>query len=195
VGGGTLTGGSGTNTLTLTSAGTANLGGVSKIGTIILAAGNSTVTVTDTTLSGGSVSLLDGASGNNTVSAAGDTSASTGKTLTYFTGTGTDSFTGGFENDRVHVSAAAVGGDTLTGGSGANTLTLSSAGSANLGGVSKFGTIILAAGNSTVTVTDKTLPSVPMMMRHRPPGNLDLRARKDHRSHAHAPETDRGSGR
>ena len=40
-----------------------------------------------------------------------------------------------------------------------------------------------------------TVPSVPMMMRHRPPGNLDLRARKDHRSHAHAPETDRGSGR
>ena len=33
-------------------------------------------------------------------------------------------------------------------------------------------------------------PSVPMKMRHRPAGNLDLRARKDHLSHAHAPETD-----
>ena len=122
MGGDTLTGGSGANTLILTSAGTANLGGVSKFGTIDLAAGNSTVTVTDTTLSGGAVALNDGASGNNTVSAAGDTSASTGKTLNYFTGTGTDSFTGGFENDAVHVSAAAVGGDTLTGGSGTNTL-------------------------------------------------------------------------
>jgi len=36
-------------------------------------------TMTDATLSGGSVSLHDGASGNNTVSAAGDTAASTGK--------------------------------------------------------------------------------------------------------------------
>ena len=38
-------------------------------------------------------------------------------------------------------------------------------------------------------------PSVPMMMRHLPPGNLDLRARKDHLSHAHATETDRCGGR
>ncbi len=50
-----------------------------------------------------------------------------------------------------------MGGDTLTGGSGTNTLMLTSAGAANLGGVSKFTTIDLAAGNSTVTVTDKTL--------------------------------------
>ena len=157
VGGDTLTGGSGTNTLTLTSAGSVNLGGVSKFGTIKLAAGNSTVTVTDKTLSGGTVTINDGASSNNTVSAAGDTAASTGKTLIYAAGTGKDSFTGGFENDSVRVSAAAVGGDTLTGGSGTNTLTLTSAGSVNLGGVTKFATINLAAGNSGVTVTDKTL--------------------------------------
>jgi hypothetical protein len=147
----------GTNTLTLTGAGSANLGGVSKFGTIVLAAGNNTVTVTDKTLSGGTVTINDGASGNNSVSAAGDTAASKGKTLNYTTGAGTDSFTGGFENDVVRVSAASVGGDTLTGGSGTNTLTLASAGSANLGGVSKFATINLAVGNSTVTVTDKTL--------------------------------------
>ena len=134
VGGDTLTGGSGTNTLVLTSAGTLSLGGVSKFGTIDLAAGNSTVTVTDTTLSGGSVTINDGASGNNTISAAGDTSASKGKTLTYYTGSGTDSFTGGFENDTVDVSAAAVGGDTLTGGSGTNTLVLTSAGTSTWAG-------------------------------------------------------------
>ena len=104
----------------LTSAGVLNLGGVSKFSTIDLAAGNSTVTVTNTTLSSGKMSLLDGASGNNTVSAASDTSASTGKSFLYYTGPGTDSFTGGFENDSVRVSAAAVGGDTLTGGSGGN---------------------------------------------------------------------------
>lgn len=39
-----------------------------------------------------------------------------------------------------------------------------------------------------------TEPSVPMMMRHLPPESLDLKARKDHLSHAHAPETDRCSG-
>src|SRR6185437_8290108 len=156
-GGDTLTGGSGTNTLTLTSAGSANLGGVSKFATINLAAGNSTVTVTDKTLSGGTVTINDGASGNNAITAAGDTAASTGKALIYAAGTGVDHFTGGFENDTVRVSAAAVGGDTLTGGSGANTLTLITAGTFSLGGVSKFATINLAAGNNTVTVTDKTL--------------------------------------
>jgi nitrogen fixation protein len=44
----------------LTTAGSANLGGVSKFATIDLAAGNSTVTVTNTTLSGGAVTLNDG---------------------------------------------------------------------------------------------------------------------------------------
>ena len=73
------------------------------------------MTVTDTTLAGGSVSLHDGASGNNTVSAAGDTSASKGKTLVFRPGAGTDSFTGGFENDWVYAGA---GAGTYTAGSG-----------------------------------------------------------------------------
>jgi hypothetical protein len=103
------------------------------------------------------VTLGDGTSGNNSVSSAGDTSASKGKALNYYAGTGTDRFTGGFENDSISVSAAAVGGDVLTGGSGTNTLILASAGAANLGGVSKFATIHLAAGNNTLTVTDTTL--------------------------------------
>ncbi len=180
VGGDTLTGGSGANTLFVTSAGAANLGGVSKFGTIDLAKGNSTVTVTDTTLSGGSVAINDGASGSNSISAAGDTSASKGKALTYFAGTGTDSFTGGFENDAVHVSAVAVGGDTLTGGSGSNnTLFLSSAGAANLGGVSKFGTIDLAAGNNTVTVTDKTLSGGSVAINDGASGNNSISAASD----------------
>ena len=156
VGGDTLTGGSGNNVLNLTTAGTFSLGGASRFATIYLAAGNNTVTVTAKTLSGGTVGLHDGASGNNSVSAAGDTSA-TGRTLTYFAGSGTDTFTGGFENDTVDVSAAAVGGDTLTGGSGVNQLALTTSGAANLSGVSKFGIIYLAAGGSTVTIGDKTL--------------------------------------
>jgi hypothetical protein len=179
VGGDTLTGGSGTNTLTLTSAGTANLGGVSKFGTINLAAGNSTVTVTDATLSGGSVAINDGATGNNSIGTAGDTSASTGKGLTYFAGAGTDSFTGGFENDAVRASATEVGGDTLTGGSGTSTLFLTSAGAANLGGVGKFGTINLAKGNGTVTVTDTTLSGGTVAIHDGASGNNSISAAGD----------------
>jgi hypothetical protein len=179
VGGDVLTGGSGTNTLVLTSAGSANLGGVSKFATLNLAAGNSTVTVTDTTLSGGSLTINDAASGNNTISAAGDTAASKGKILTYNAGTGTDHFTGGFENNTVKVSAAAVGGDVLTGGSGTNTLFLTSAGSANLGGVSKFATIDLAAGNSTVTVTDTTLSGGLLTINDAASGNNTVSAAGD----------------
>ena len=146
---------------------------------IDLPAGNSTVTVTDEMLSGGAVTINDGASGNNTISAVSDTSVSKGKTLIYNAGSGTDTFTGGFENDTVKVSAAAVGGDTLTGGSGTNTLTLTSAGSANLGGVSKFPTINLAAGNSTVTITDKTLSGGPVAVHDGASGNNSVSATTD----------------
>ena len=40
-----------------------------------------------------------------------------------------------------------------------------------------------------------TGPSVPMKLRHRHPGSLDLRARKDDLAHADAPDPDRGRGR
>ena len=186
VAGDTLTGGSGSNTLTLSSTGSVNLGGVSRFATVTLLAGNSSVTVTDKTLSGGTVGIHDGSSGNNSVSAAGDTSASKGKSLTWFTGSGTDSFTGGFENDTVNVTAAAVGGDTLTGGSGINKLALTSAGSVSLGGVSKFGTITLAAGNSTVTVTDTTLSGGSVTINDGSSGNNSVVARPAIRRRAKA---------
>ena len=179
VGGDTLTGGSGANQVQMTTAGTLSLGGVSKFGIIYLATGNSTVTLTDKTLSGGAVGLHHGASGNNSVSAAGDTSASTGKALTYYAGTGTDHFTGGFENDTVDVSAAAVGGDTLTGGSGVNQLALTTSGAANLGVVSKFGIIYLATGGNTVTLTDKTLSGGAVALHDAASGNNSVSAAGD----------------
>jgi len=118
VGGDVLTGGSGTNTLILASAGAANLNGVSKFATIHLAAGNNTLTVTDTTLSGGSVTLSDGTTGNNTVTVS-DTAASEGKTLTYMAGGGADNFTGGYENDTIY---AGTGSGTYTFGLGSDKL-------------------------------------------------------------------------
>jgi putative ATP-dependent endonuclease of OLD family len=44
-------------------------------------------------------------------------------------------------------------------------------------------------------IEPSTVPSVPMMMRHRTPGSLPLRARKDHLSHAHALQRARGGVR
>jgi len=178
-GGDTLTGGSGSNALVLTSAGTVSLGGVSKFGNIYLAAGTNTVTVADATLSGGSATVHDGTSGSNNVSATGDTAASKGKTLYYVTGSGPDSFTGGFENDTVYVSATAVGADTLTGGTGADVLVLTSAGSVNLGGVSRFPTVYLAAGTNTVTVTDTTLSGGAVTLREVAGSNNEISATGD----------------
>ena len=49
---------------------------------------------------------------------------------------------------------------------------------------------VIACPNFTDTEKDALMlalfPSVPMKMRHPPPGNLDLRARKDHHAHAYA---------
>jgi len=68
------------------------------------------------------------------VSAASDTAASIGKTLTDFLGTGTDSFTGGFEDDTIVTTGTALNAsDSINGGSGTNTLMLSGGGTFNLG--------------------------------------------------------------
>jgi hypothetical protein len=65
-----------------------------------------------------------GGNAGNTISAAGDTAASTGKTLIYAAGAGTDKFTGGFENDVVF-----AGGNTMMkGGGGTNEFAFSAAG-------------------------------------------------------------------
>ena len=164
VAGDSLTGGSNAgNTLTLTTSGVARLSGVTKFGTIDLhgTTGN-TVTVFDTTLAGGAVTISDGTGGsNNSVIALNDTGSSSGKTLTYNAGTGVDSFSGGFEKDVVNVAAANLkvsGGDTLTGSTNtANILNLTGTGAANLSAVRNFATINLNVGGNAVTVVDATL--------------------------------------
>jgi Ca2+-binding RTX toxin-like protein len=178
----TITGSGGSNTLTLISSGTVNLAGVSGFPTINLATGNNTVTVTDTTLSGGSVTINDGASGNNSISVLGDTAASTGKTLTYVAGGGNDSFTGGFENDVVYGGAGIdhfTGGkgtnvflfsaanltasDTVTGGGGtsANYLLMTTPGTVSAGGVSGVQAYGLANGGAnSLSLTDGNFAGV-----------------------------------
>jgi DNA-binding SARP family transcriptional activator/TolB-like protein len=51
-------------------------------------------------------------------------------------------------------------------------------------------TIIARRYHDATTLFERALPSVPMKVRHPPPGNLDLRARKDQLAHAHASPTD-----
>ena len=154
--GNTLSGGGGTNTLVMTTAGTVHLDSVSNFGLIYLAGTGNTVTLSDTTLSG-AVTLYGSTAKNNTVTS-GATGSAPGNLL-YVASTGLDSFTGGSENDTVRVTAAALaGGDTLGGGTGTDLLILNSAGSVDLSRVSNFGTINLAGGTNTVTgITDTTL--------------------------------------
>jgi Ca2+-binding RTX toxin-like protein len=116
----------------MTSTGTFSLAGVSGFDQVYLTTGNSTVTVTDTALSGGGpVTILDGASGNNKIDASGAT-GSGGKTLNYVAGNGSDTFTGGSENDVVHAGSgddtinAGVGTDTIYAGIGLGTYTAGS---------------------------------------------------------------------
>ena len=137
------------------------------------------MTVTDKTLSGAAVTINDGASGNNSVSAAGGTWASKNKMLTYNTGSGTDTVIGGFENYTVSVSIAALAGDTLTGGSGTNTLVLTGAGVLNLAGATRFSTIDLAAVNSPVTVTDALLSGRALTINDGTSGNNTISAAGD----------------
>jgi hypothetical protein len=75
----TITVSGGSNLLEMISAGTFSLAEVRQFPTIDLAAGNNTVTMTGTPLSGGSLAIEDGASGNKAISAAGDTTPSAGK--------------------------------------------------------------------------------------------------------------------
>jgi len=164
VSGGNFAGGGGSNVFTLLTAGTFSLGGVKQFSPIMLAAGTNVVTVTDNTLSGGSTVIRAGASGNNTIDVSGAT-ASSGKTLSYVAGSGSDTFIGGAETDLVYVTAEAVSGSHFTGGGGANVLTLTTAGTFSLDGVKQFTPIMLAAGNSTVTVTDNTLSGGPTVIR------------------------------
>ena len=145
-----LNGGSGNNTLNLSSGGTFSLANVKNFGTINLTGSSNVVTVTDNTLTG-NVTLGGGSSNTITVS----TTASVGKTLTYATTAARDTFTGGDENDIVKVSAAALmlAGESLTGGTGANTLVLTTTGTFSLANAHNFGTVRLANGNNTVSAT------------------------------------------
>ncbi len=111
----TISGSGGPSALTITTAGTFGLGNVSDIPTIQLAAGANSVTLADTTVADGPVTVLAGATGTNTIDASGLTGASTGHSLTYVSGSGADTFMGGMADDTIF---AGTGAANVTGGDG-----------------------------------------------------------------------------
>ena len=101
----TFIGDGASSTLALTGAGTINLKNVSNFGTIDLPAGNSTVTVTDKTLSGAAVTSTT-APAATTPSAHERHVGKQGQVADLCRRDGNGHFTGGFENDTVDIAAS-----------------------------------------------------------------------------------------
>ena len=133
----------------MTTAGAFSLAGVSGFGAIKLAAGTNNFELSDATFARGTVRVNAAAGGNETMSAAAVTAASTGKPLIFTAGLGTDALTGGFENDSFYFSTADLtNADTVKGGGGADNLFITSGGTVNAGGVSGVANYWLAAAGA-----------------------------------------------
>ena len=131
-------------------------------------------------VSGGSITVFGGNAGN-TISAAGDTAKSTGKTLIYAAGAGTDTFAGGFENDLVFGGAGpdsftggagndvfyAGGNTTMKGGSGTNEFAFSAAGNNTIADFAASPTNEIAFSNSGFALGLSGATSTPQPL---PPG-------------------------
>ena len=166
VSGDTLTGGSGSNALYLTTPYGADLSHVSGFGQIYTASAlnfataGSWLQLGDATFTGVPQVTVNTGRGTNIVDASRDTAASTAKTLIVGAGPGTLTFTGGAENDGVYVSAAVVGADTITAGSGTNSLYLMASGSADLSHVAGFGYIWLDGSGIAAKLSDANFTGI-----------------------------------
>ena len=149
--GDTLHGGGGADTLYVEGSGTVALAGVSGFTNVILASdGANTVILSAAELAAapGGALIVAGGNAGNIIASAG----TSGHTLSYQAGTGTDQFYGGGEDDLVDVSDAALSGDALHGGSGVNELFITTPGTVNLTNVARFGTIDLSSAGANTLI-------------------------------------------
>ena len=116
----TISGGSGTgDTVTLTTAGSANLGKVSGVETVVLTAdGDYTVTTASTTVAAGKTLTIN-TSANTTGKLTFDGSLETNGYFSITTGSGADTITGGALSDTI---SGGAGADSIIGGLGADVL-------------------------------------------------------------------------
>jgi Ca2+-binding RTX toxin-like protein len=160
-----VTGGGGTNYLLMTTPGTVSAGGVSGVEFYGLANGGAN-SLTDGNFTGiapGGLIVVSGGNAGNTISAAADTAASTGKTLIYAAGAGTDTFTGGFEDDVVF-----AGPDTtMTGRGGTNEFAFSAPGNNTITDFAASPTNEIAFSNSGFALGLSGATSTPQPL---PPG-------------------------
>ena len=159
-----ITGSGGSNTLTLTSAGTLDLSKVSGFPIIRLAStGANSLTLTNANFTGITTSppsiTIYGGSAGNTVNASKLTGTDR---VIAVGGAGKDVFTGGAGNDQFDFSAANLAAtDTVAGGGGTNYLVMTTAGTVNAGGISGVEIYDLAnGGKNTLTLVKANFTGV-----------------------------------
>ena len=159
--GDTLAGGGPGSTLYVQGAGTADLSRVSGFTNVILDPGGTNTAILSANILNSAPSealTLVGGNQGNIVASAGQS----GRFLSYQAGTGSDTFRGGGENDLLYVPLNALSGDSLIGGTGNSVLYVLGAGTAELSGVGRFGTVALSSsGPNTVILSASELNAAP----------------------------------
>ncbi len=158
-----VTGGSGADTLAMTTAGAVRAGGVSGVETFALASGgansltlaNANFIISDP---GASITVYGGAKGN-TINASGLTGT---HRVVAVGGAGRDVFTGGAGNDIFKFSAASLAAtDMVKGGLGSDELVMTTAGAVAAAGVGGVEAYVLAGGAADIlTLTSANFTGV-----------------------------------
>lgn len=163
--GDTVAAGLGSDLLVLTTAGTVVVGGLGKVSgveTFQLAAGGNALTFSNANFTGvtGAKIGVAGGAGNDTINAA---AVGAGRSFVFSTGTGLDTVIGGAGDDMFRFAAAALAGDTVRGGTGKDTLVLTTAGALANGALAQMAgveTIILAAGGNALKLSSSNFGGI-----------------------------------
>ncbi|MGC2524663.1 MAG: hypothetical protein WA417_18825, partial [Stellaceae bacterium] len=157
-----MAGGGGSNELVMTTAGTVLAGGVSGVGSYVLANGGAnSLTLANANFGGlgGAAIWVYGGNSGNTVNAAALTGSNR---IVAFGGAGADTLTGGAGNDTFEFAAANLAStDKVSGGGGTNFLQMTSSGTVLAGGVSGVEVYDLAStGANRLTLANANFAGV-----------------------------------